>query len=84
MKVELITFKRIMCILSRLRIGPASKKELLHRVNERVGYAYGSTDERKSISRFEHDIARLRDIGVVIQYKEREYHLINAEAIDTL
>lgn len=84
MQVELITFRRIMCILNRLRIGPASKKELLHRVNGKVGYAYGPLDTRKSISRFEHDIARLRDIGIVIQYKEKEYHLINAEAIDDL
>lgn len=84
MQVGLITFKRIMCILSRLRIGPATKGELLTRVNERVGYAYGPLDVRKGISRFEHDIARLRDIGIVIQYKEQEYHLINAEAIDGL
>lgn len=83
MKVELITFKRIMCILSRLRIGPALKKELLHRVNERVDVPMALRMSVRA-SHVSSMTLRLRDIGVVIQYKEKEYHLINAEAIDDL
>lgn len=84
MQVELITFKRIMCLLNRLRQGPATKIELLTRVNQRVWNAYGPLDVRKGVSRFEHDIARLRDLGVIIQYKEKEYHLVSTAEIDNL
>lgn len=84
MSVELITFRRIHCILNQLRKGPASKATLLGRVNCRLADAYGPTDTRKGISRFEHDLSRLRDLGVIIEYKAGEYHLVSVEAIDTL
>lgn len=82
MSVELVSIRRMLCIANRLKVSPASRPVLMARVNRRVGdHAYGDCSKRPGIARFEHDLGRLRDIGVNITYQSGEYVLQDASAI---
>lgn len=71
-----IPFRRSLAILKRLRVGDATRSELLIAVAAFVDNAYtGSPKARRRL--FEGDIQRLRELGARIEYENKTYRLID-------
>lgn len=76
-------FKRSLCILRRLALGPADRETLADYVSvDFGGAAYGDLRNKSEIKTLENDLTRLRDWGVQYEYAEGEYRLLSYGTFD--
>jgi predicted DNA-binding transcriptional regulator YafY len=70
------SFKRSLCILRRLALGPADRATLAQYVAVVYDDAYGDLTSKSEIRALENDLKRLRNLGVEYEYSGGEYRLL--------
>ncbi|MBW7884271.1 MAG: WYL domain-containing protein [Caldilineaceae bacterium] len=83
MPLDNASLRRSLCLLRRLQIGPASRDTLAEQVYiECEGDGYNDFADARDIARFENDIKRLRNLGILVRHRKGEYYLFSYNTFD--